>query len=513
MECRGVFIVKRMVCVWLSLILLAAMIPASAMATPAINSIKLDKVTEYLVVDGSAGSGTLTITATTVGGEGVEWSISNDRIASITADTTGKVATLNATGAGTVRVVAKLINGNRTDSCVVHIKTSPQQLDITQRITQGVVYAKAGSGGLLGARLRPSIAAKDITWTSSDEGIVTVKSSGSFRAQAKGRATITATSKFNSAATDKIDIVVVDRPLNSLALGIQSGGVLTPVTSLNLIEGETRAVLPIFKPANCDADLQTVTYSLRNPSSAVLKVDPDTGEITALGEGLEQVIATAGMKRVARVNVRVKPAPTGVVMHYPSVVIAQSKRFQLAANMEPKGAAKQLEWTSSNPDLLQVDQTGKIYAVGLGIGHQKEIVTVTATAVGTNGAIKGETQVTVVYVPVTSLVVKPDTAKITMGETVDLEFEIMPLSAQHPVVTVKSDNPKVASVQGADGSGVLKVTAVNGKGVITVMGVASGVTAIRTTTEDGGIQDIARISVVNPIPTPAPTATPVPPAP
>ena len=101
------------------------------------------------------------------------------------------------------------------------------------------------------------------------------------------------------------------------------------------------------------------------------------------------------------------------------------------------------QWSSSNPNVLMVDQNGLVTAVGVGTA------TITVSAVGTNVSATTET-ITVSIIEAQSITINEggywDTFELYEGETKQLTATIQPENTTDKTVTWSSNNTAVATV-------------------------------------------------------------------
>ena len=132
---------------------------------------------------------------------------------------------------------------------------------------------------------------------------------------------------------------------------------------------------------------------------------------------------------------------------------------QLSVTVEPEEATiQEVSWTSSNPKVATVDETGKVKAVASGT------TTITATSKDRDENVSAEVTIKV-SIPVASVEINKTEATLTKAaETLKLTATVLPKEAENKEVTWTSSNPKVATVDAAG-----KVTAIaNGTTTITV---------------------------------------------
>ncbi len=141
------------------------------------------------------------------------WSTSDSSVAEVSS--AGYVI---PRGEGTAVITVKSKDGNHTATCNVTVFT-PHVTDVS--LNKNSVELYKGDSETLTATITPSNAIdKTITWSSSDNSIVTVSSSGKLTAQKPGTATITVTTK-DGGYVAKCTVVVKQKPLKvSASIGM-----------------------------------------------------------------------------------------------------------------------------------------------------------------------------------------------------------------------------------------------------------------------------------------------------
>ncbi|MCQ2254846.1 MAG: leucine-rich repeat protein [Bacteroidaceae bacterium] len=150
-------------------------------------------------------------------------------------------------------------------------------------------------------------------------------------------------------------------------------------SSSTIIVGETETLTATVLPEN--AKDKTVTWSSSNPN--VISVNANTGEITATGLGKSTITATA----VDGSGVSGSCEITAVGNKVSSISVSSNKSFAyrgekvtFTANVLPEDAAKAVKWSSSDSNILCIDEeTGVAQALKNGS------VTITASATDGSG--------------------------------------------------------------------------------------------------------------------------------
>ena len=202
----------------------------------------------------------------------VVWSSNNNDIA--TVDKFGKV-TAKADGVTTITAIS---HNTKIATCIVTVG-EPAVPVTSVTLNKETLTIKEGESETLLATIAPSNATiKDITWTSSNTTIATVDATGKVTAKVKGNTTITATSHNSKTATCAVTVEVPEIPAT---------GVVLSESARSMYSGDFYTLTATVSPAN--ATVKTVTWTSNN--EAIVKVD-DSGKVTALSEGITQIIAT-----------------------------------------------------------------------------------------------------------------------------------------------------------------------------------------------------------------------------
>lgn len=282
-----------------------------------------------------------------------------------------------------------------------------------------------------------------VTWSSSDEGKVTVDQNGKVQAVAGGTAVISVTTADGGkTATCTVTVIV---PVTSVSLD---------KTDLTLVEGEFYDLIATIEPET--ATDKTVTWISNDPS--VVSVDAN-GRVGALKAGSAIITVTSNDgKKTATCNVTVSAKViqvTGISLNKIELNLNVGKDETLIATVTPSNATNPaVTWKSSNPAVATVDNTGKVTAVKAGV------VIITATADGKNA-----TCTVTVLVPVTGVSLNKTDLALEAGKNETLIATVAPENATNKTVKWTSSNPAVATVDN-----VGKVIAVKaGTATITVM--------------------------------------------
>ena len=283
----------------------------------------------------------------------------NPNVATVTND-----GVVKAVGVGTTEIVAKTINGK---SAVCRLTVGNFSINLKKiHITTRYSFLQIGQKKKLYVSYEPTNASNPtVKWSSSNSNIVTVDQAGNIQAKAVGRATITvehvvdSKSGQSAVAPDTIEIEVGGNSsiieLKSLSIG---------KSSRNVFIGSTEQITPVFDPSN--ATYTSVTYTSSDPSIA--SVDSN-GNVLGNKEGTATITVKANRSAVsAATTVYVKNNPAqGVELSTTDVSLSVNDTTTLNSTVKPSNASiKTVTYTSSNPSIATVDQSGIIKGISAG---------------------------------------------------------------------------------------------------------------------------------------------------
>lgn len=192
---------------------------------------------------------------------------------------------------------------------------------------------------------------KGVTWSTSDKQVATIDANkGDVAFAAPGKVTFTATSKENGNIKATTAEITVVRPELT---GIEISG----ATKVEL-EGEIKLEI-ITQPQYAE---DSVTWSIADPSIAT--IDATTGKVTGVALGTTTVTATSTVKgeitatyEVTVVEKGGSEAPNDIKIVGPSTCYVGYK-ITLNATVFPLTANQNVTWSSSNPQVLRIDEKG-----------------------------------------------------------------------------------------------------------------------------------------------------------
>lgn len=299
----------------------------------------------------------------------IAWSSSNTSVAVVDSD--GEVLAIKK---GACNITATL--GDISAECIVTVD-SPE-VPVSNIELSGPTRIERGKTGTAIAIVYPSNATnKSVTWSSSDDKIISVDSHGTLNALSIGHATITA----SAGSVSKSMNVYVYVPAQSISLYSEEYGNLTDNTVITLTKGEATQVKAILTP---DDATDTVTWT--SYPETVVSVD-QTGLIQAIGGGEGYILVRAGDLMPKRLRVSVVVPTESISLDISSKTIKQYEEIVLNATILPEDATdKSILWSSSNTSVATVDKNGKVSG-----GPQEGSATITASA----GSLSASCEITV----------------------------------------------------------------------------------------------------------------------
>ena len=293
------------------------------------------------------------------------WSSSNSNVAVVNED-----GLVTAKGIGSADIIVKTIN-NLTAIC--HITVGNYSLKVKQiYITTNYSFMEVGAKKSLFVAFEPSNASnKSINWSSSNSSVASVNSSGVVEAKAIGSAVITATSQdggFTSTARIEVGGVGTVIPVTSISIG---------QATRDIYIGSTEQITPSFNPSN--ATYKAVSFT--SSDSNIATVDAN-GVVRGLKEGTAIITVSTKRENIkANITINVKNNPSvSVSLSTSSVSLNVGETTSISASVKPQTASNQtVSFTSSNSNIVTVDQFGVIRAVGKGTAT----ITVTPNGGGT----------------------------------------------------------------------------------------------------------------------------------
>ena len=227
----------------------------------------------------------------------------------------------------------------------ISFQTTSYELEVGEEVTLSPVIKNLENG--------------EIEYSEDKTGVVTSEVNGTYKAVAAGTVTVTAKIKgYDASASVTITVKEVYVPVLVSEITVEGNASMT--------EGDTQTLTATVLPEN--ADDKTFKWSTSNAKIGTIT---DAGVVTAVKAGTVTFTATAndGSKKSGSLKVVIKEKQ----------ILATSINFEIAdsfyvddeatleAVIEPSNASvKVARWSSTNPTVATVDETGKLKAVAAG---------------------------------------------------------------------------------------------------------------------------------------------------
>jgi uncharacterized protein YjdB len=294
----------------------------------------------------------------------IEWSSSDDAVATVSA--TG-VVTAVAPGTAVVSASSDGITGLAT--VVVHpapvasITVTPSSLSLgVGEAAQLTAVVRDANGVELEDRI--------VSWTTTDDGVALVSSTGLVLARARGSAVVTATSEGKTAT---VPVSVHDVAVASV--------VILPDRAVIGLGGSVQLVGVPRDAAGNPLPGRAITWKSDKPAIATVST---SGLVIGVGAGVATITATSeGKSATAQVTVqgvpvaRVEVSPASVTMDVGATRQLTAKVFDASGNVL---TGRTVTWSSGNTFIATVYANGLVRAVKRGQ------VTITATSEGKSGS-------------------------------------------------------------------------------------------------------------------------------
>ena len=417
----------------------------------AITGFELDQ-SSLLLIEGKTAKLTAAVEPEDAYNTTVTWTSSDESI--VTVDEEGNITAVKA---GEAVITASTAGGEFTKTCDVEVLKAVTGIEL-DRSSLSLIEGKKAK---LTAAVEPEDAYDTtVTWTTSDESIVTVDEEGNLTAVKPGEAVITA-STAGGEFTKTCDVEVL-KAITGFELD---------QSSLSLIEGHTAKLTAVVEPE--DAYDTTVTWTTSDESIATVD---EEGSLTAVKAGEAVITAsTAGGEFTKTCDVEVLKAITGIELDYSSLSLIEGKTAKLTAAVEPEDAYDTtVTWTTSDESIVTVDQEGNLTAIKPG----EAVITAAAADESFTAACSIK-----VLTAITEVALDKTEATLAEGETIKLTATVKPEDAYDKTVFWSSSDESVAAVD-QEGS----VTAVReGEAVITV------------SAAEGSVVNTCRVTVIIPV--------------
>ena len=432
----------------------------SITVTPANPNLILGTLNQFTATGTFSDQSTKDITAS------VTWSSSNQNIASV--DSTGMAAAL-ALGSLSISATSDSITGSTSVSV-----QSPTLISISILPANGTIAATTTlQFHALGNYSDGSVqnVTRQVTWASSNVAVAQILSSGDSRGQAAGSSTITATLGSISGSTT----------LNVTDATIVSITVMPPSQTIAVSTTLGFSAIGRFSDNTVQNITDDVTFNSDN--TAVATIDNTTDTATAVSPGTANITATFnGVSGSAPLNVT-SATISSISVTPATAELAQNSFVDCTAIATLSDGTTQditanVTWSSSDPSVALVDNTGSVGAVSAG----------NAVISAQFGAVTG-TSTVLVNPQLTAIQISPSSASIAAqtgfaftalgtfadGKTQDLTDFVLWTSSAPSVATVSAGNANglapgtstiVALLDGLVGTASLTVTGAKATSIV-----------------------------------------------
>lgn len=179
---------------------------------------------------------------------------------------------------------------------------------------------------------------------------------------------------------------------------------------------------------------QDTPWGILDDSDAVT-VDAETGVVTAEKEGTATIGKNLadGREILCTIKVSGYAVKQITIEGTQEMRIGETQKLQLSIEPEQAQNDAEVTWKSDQPEILSVDETGKVTA------HQSGAATITATA----DSVQGKLTISV-NPNLTALKIVPDSMKMFVGDSIAVQIEATPADANLDALQWKSDNAEIA---------------------------------------------------------------------
>ena len=356
-------------------------------------------------------------------------------------------------------------------------------------ISPNVLNLKVGESSSLTYNISPSNAdIKSTEWSSSNTGVVSVDKDGKVSAVGIGTANVVikVVGQDNSEASDSIVVNVISQYISVDSVTLVDANNNTLSNSMNLNIGEEVTIKFLINPSN--VTLKETNWTNSDSSKVSMKDSVGYALIKGIEVGSSDIEITVkdydGNVKTDSVKVNVinsnQPVLVSSIALSPtSVTLNPNGTYKFNVTVSPSNATnKGVTWSSSNTNVVSVDQNGNIKALKDGMAK------IRVTAQDGSGKY-AEASVTVesskpTNILVTGVSLNASTVKMYVGQSYQLIHTIKPSNATNKGVTWSSSNTNVVSVS-------------NGK----IVGKSSGKARITVTTNDGRYSAYTDVTVIN----------------
>lgn len=408
------------------------------------------------LVEGETAKLNYTINPVDAENKKVVFSTYNDKVATIGLD-----GTITAVGVGEtevevrtvdgdfkdiakVTVTAKIIDVNGikayTDAVTLDINLDPEKAKRTADVKFNVTPVDATNKQIL---LKDGYDKNliDATIVNGADGIATLSISAKF---ATGTTNVVVYAEGNPSIEKTVQVTVNDTTIRPASVSINKN-------TLEMTVDDVEQLVATITPA--DAYIKTVKWSSNNVSA--VKVDENTGKLTAVGAGKATITVTTvdgNLQAECEVTVKEKYFPVESVSFSTeeTTFSASSTDISVTANVSPSNATnKGITYSSSDPEKVSVNEnTGALTILDTAATEDYQ-VTITATSVEDES--KTDTiivHITTTFVEVTNITITnklESPSELKLGETYTVAYTVEPANATNQDAHIKATDSSMFS--------------------------------------------------------------------
>lgn len=382
----------------------------------------------------------------------VVFSTYNNKVATIGLD-----GTITAVGVGETEVEVRTVDGDFTDKAKVTVVdkivavdgitagTDTVTLDINQDPEKAARTADVKFNVTPVDATNKQILLKDgydknlidATIVNGANGIATLSISAKLTT---GTTNVVVYAEGNPSIEKTVQVTVNDTTIRPASVSINKN-------TLEMTVDDVEQLVATIEPA--DAYIKTVKWSSNNVSA--VKVDENTGKLTAVGAGKATITVTTvdgNLQAECEVTVKEKYFPVESVSFSTeeTTFSASATDISVTANVSPSYATnKGITYSSSNPEKVSVDEnTGALTIIDTAATEDYQ-VTITATSVEDES--KTDTiivHITTTFVEVTNVTITNKTpSELKMDETYTPAYTVEPSNATNANVIISDDGSGV----------------------------------------------------------------------
>ena len=284
----------------------------------------------------------------------------------------GKVAILTITSGDISKTIKVVITGKDGNLPIENIMINKSSLSLN-----------SGQSDQLSVSYLPDFAMnRTVTWTSSNNAVVSVDANGKVTANAAGTAVITATTA--NGKTAQCTVTVTNPPAPALQPQVvKVNKISIKGISTKIAAGKKVKLAADIAPSNVTN--KSVIWTTSNKKVATVNVSGVVSVNKKAGGKTVTITATAkdGSAKKATYKIKVMKGAVKKVKISGKKSVKAGKTLSLKAKVTAsKGANKKLKWTSSNTKYATVSGSGKVKALKAG---KKKSVKITAMATDGSG--------------------------------------------------------------------------------------------------------------------------------